>query len=536
MNIKYIFILILFKMTLQVSAQKNVSKIITYPTPENNINIEGKTLVFNDEFEGPNVNFENWTCFIGIINSWEPEALAYYTDSPRNLYINDGQLVIATQNDTLGDKNYSAVWMWTQPIEYGYFEVKCRVPKGNCMWPAFWLTMPFGPGNGTYQEIDVFEFDTQNTKKFQTNVWHGTVEERHQFNQWIKPKQEGGFLGFGIPLDLGEESFIYAVDWSPFEVKFYINNTLVRTIHENIPYNPLAIHLSTGLGGGFVDADCAELVKDVEFPKYLIYDYIRIYKNDGQAIKIKSPDLLCGVSIIEVENYIQAQYEWEVADGLILLSGQGTNKIEVLPYENGLSNISVTVNFPDGSVESKSTSVLSTIDAPTKPSSISFSKFGSTCTYKADILDVSGANFYEWSFDNFENQIITTKSELLEIFPGEINLQVRARNCIGGSPVQSVNTTLDKIGGNCLWKSNIDSLINENNNIYFYDNALLINTSIDLQNSNSTLSVFDIWGRKVYSENCNNYKVDLNYLSNGLYIYEFKTNTLRITGKILIKK
>ncbi len=50
--------------------------------------------------------------------------------------------------------NYSSAEIISQQsFHYGYYEMRCKIPKGKGLWPAFWLFD--GP---VYNEIDIFEF------------------------------------------------------------------------------------------------------------------------------------------------------------------------------------------------------------------------------------------------------------------------------------------------------------------------------------------------------------------------------------------
>ncbi|MDR3536968.1 MAG: glycoside hydrolase family 16 protein [Acetobacteraceae bacterium] len=97
---------------------------------------------------------------------------------------------------------------------YGYFELRGRPPKGQGLWPAFWLMpvdMSWPP------EIDVMEvlghepnriFTTVHSRKFAT----------------------GTQIGFGTrTADLSADDHLFGVDWGPERMRFYVDRRLVFT-------------------------------------------------------------------------------------------------------------------------------------------------------------------------------------------------------------------------------------------------------------------------------------------------------------------
>src|SRR5258708_25793122 len=62
--------------------------------------------------------------------------------------------------------------------EYGYFEMRARVPHGQGLWPAFWL-LHSGPLPWT--EIDIFEIlGKDTTTMYMSNHWRDAANN-HQF-------------------------------------------------------------------------------------------------------------------------------------------------------------------------------------------------------------------------------------------------------------------------------------------------------------------------------------------------------------------
>ena len=117
-------------------------------------------LVFEDDFNGTELNREVWVKEIGMVRNGEPQ---YYTDEDRNCYLKDGCLVIETlREDYEGAKFTSAAietrdeYTWT----YGRFEMKAKLPRSHVLWPAFWTlgkSIRHGVNWPRCGEIDIME-------------------------------------------------------------------------------------------------------------------------------------------------------------------------------------------------------------------------------------------------------------------------------------------------------------------------------------------------------------------------------------------
>lgn len=153
----------------------------------------------------------------------------------------------------------------------GYFEVRCILPKGAGLNPAFWLI-----GEGMFTdvtsgvsgcEIDVFETKTDPKKdaKWVGSVYHtvhyGSYEEHH------KQEVQGWFYA-NNPY---EEYNTYGLEWSEDSYIFYINGVeTARTDFGGICEAPLYLILSVG-----VDEN---VFNNTDLPSQFIVDYVRAYQ------------------------------------------------------------------------------------------------------------------------------------------------------------------------------------------------------------------------------------------------------------------
>ena len=247
--------------------------------------IYGWALTWSDEFNGPNGSPPDptkWTYDTGG-NGWGNQELEYYTRHRENAYVENGHLVMrAIREEFTGpdgvSRHYTSARLKTEGIfaqEYGRFEARIKIPEGQGIWPAFWLL-----GNNIEKtqwpecgEIDIME----NIGREPTEI-HGSMHG---------PGYSGD-LGLTAPARLeserpfAEEYHIYAIEWEPQVVRFYVDSDLYATF---TPMNlapglrwvfdhPFFILLNVAVGGGWPGAPDETTV----FPQTMLVDYVRVYK------------------------------------------------------------------------------------------------------------------------------------------------------------------------------------------------------------------------------------------------------------------
>jgi hypothetical protein len=115
-------------------------------------------LVFRDEFT--NNLAQQWgpphSCSCNSCN----DELQFFM--PNNVVVSNNTLKLIAKNETVTcggqTRNFTGGEITSNAyFKYGYFEVSCKIPRQNNMFPAFWLA-----DHGTYMpptgEIDIFEF------------------------------------------------------------------------------------------------------------------------------------------------------------------------------------------------------------------------------------------------------------------------------------------------------------------------------------------------------------------------------------------
>lgn len=249
---------------------------------------EDRALVWSDEFNGPKgsaVDPSKWVFDTGG-GGWGNKELQFYTASTRNAAMNGkGHLVITAIRENLPRKNrcwygrcrYSSARIKTRgkfERAYGRFEARMKLPKGQGIWPAFWML-----GNNIDEagwpacgEIDVME----NIGR-EPSTAHGTLHG---------PGYSGGD-GVGASYELrgatfSEDFHVFAVEWEPGSIRWYVDGNLYQTrTPADLPQgrewvfdHPFFLLLNVAVGGEWPGSPDAT----TRFPQKIFVDYVRVYQ------------------------------------------------------------------------------------------------------------------------------------------------------------------------------------------------------------------------------------------------------------------
>jgi len=246
------------------------------------------TLAWSDEFNAPNgspVDSSKWVTETGG-NGWGNHELEYYTARPQNAYQQHGNLVIKVlaEKYTGSDgvtRNYTSARLKTQgkfSQEYGRFEARIKIPRGQGIWPAFWMMgdQIDKAGWPTDGEIDVME----NIGK-EAAIVHGTIHG---------PGYSGD-KGITAPYDLPPgQSFaddFHLFEWEPKVIRFYVDDHLYATRTPAalppgtkwIYDHPFFLLLNIAVGGDWPgNPDVSS-----PFPQSMLVDYVRVYRRESSA-------------------------------------------------------------------------------------------------------------------------------------------------------------------------------------------------------------------------------------------------------------
>ncbi len=248
---------------------------------------------FSQEFDGPAGQAPDpkvWARDLGGggfgNNEWQS-----YTDGNANAFLDgNGNLVIeARKEKTKGkdgiEREYSSARLKTAGKfmqRYGRFEARIKMPKGQGIWPAFWMMgESIGkvgwPAGG---EIDIMEF-----LGHQTKMTFGTLHG---------PGYSGGNGVQGKTASnspLCDDFHVYGVEWDPTGIRWTFDGKVFHTVTPNDvgasgwPFDqPFYMILNLAVGGGWPGYPDAT----TEFPQRLVVDWVHVYKDANLKVDEKA--------------------------------------------------------------------------------------------------------------------------------------------------------------------------------------------------------------------------------------------------------
>ena len=229
-------------------------------------------LVWHDEFDGTALDTTKWVRETGG-NGWGNGELEFYTNRVENARVENGYLVIEARREAFGNQAYTSARLKTQGLgawKYGRIEARIQIPRGQGLWPAFWMLGDNIPQVGwpACGEIDIME----NIGKEPGRV-HGTV---HGPNY-------SGANGISSAYSLSTGAFaddfhVFAIEWQPNAIQWFVDSTLYKTVlPSDLPGpwvydHPFFILLNVAVGGYWPGSPDTTTV----FPQTMRVDYVRV--------------------------------------------------------------------------------------------------------------------------------------------------------------------------------------------------------------------------------------------------------------------
>ncbi len=252
--------------------------------------ISARQLVWSDEFDGPNGSAPDpakWKFDLGG-DGWGNHELETYTSRRENARIDNGHLIIEALHESFTGSDgktraYTSArlktkdkWSWT----YGRIEARIQIPRGQGIWPAFWM---LGANADSVGWADCGEIDIMENVGREPGTIHGTVHG---------PGYSGGG-GIGGPFKLpSNESFadvfhLFAIDWETNRIRWSVDNqTYFSVTPTNLPAGkkwvfdkPEFLLMNLAVGGewpGKPDSTTA-------FPQQMLVDYVRVYASTNAS-------------------------------------------------------------------------------------------------------------------------------------------------------------------------------------------------------------------------------------------------------------
>ncbi|HEX6347237.1 family 16 glycosylhydrolase [Umezawaea sp.] len=249
--------------------------------------VSAMATTFADEFNGPaggGVDGSKWQLETGDnVNNHERQM---YTNSRSNAATDGaGNLVITARKENPANYNcwygrceYTSARLNTAgrfTQTYGHYETRMKLPRGQGMWPAFWMlgadinTGNPWPGSG---EIDIME-----NVGFEPNTVHGTLHG---------PGYSGsGGIGAAYNGPNFSDGFhTFAIDWAPNSIRWSVDGNVYQTRtpadlggRQWVFNKPFFIIMNLAVGGYWP----GDPNSSTQFPQQLLIDYVRVTTSDS---------------------------------------------------------------------------------------------------------------------------------------------------------------------------------------------------------------------------------------------------------------
>ena len=246
-----------------------------YSTPTS---YPGYNLTWSDEFLATSLDLTAWNQEIGNgTGGWGNNELEYYTNSLKNCFLSNGNLIIEARKEPMIGFNYSSSRLTTQNkknFKYGRIDIRAKLPVGQGIWPALWMlganiTSVSWPACG---EIDIMELI-------------GTYPGRVTGTMHWKPVT-GTTTSKGANYNLTSGNFsqqfhVFSIVWAKDLLKWYVDdqlfltNTLTDVGAANYPFNADQFLLfNVAVGGNWPGSPDAT----TSFPQRMFVDYVRVFQ------------------------------------------------------------------------------------------------------------------------------------------------------------------------------------------------------------------------------------------------------------------
>jgi licheninase len=244
---------------------------------------ENWSLVWSDEFDRAGLpDSSRWRYDVGG-HGWGNKELQYYTaERMENARVENGLLIIEAHREKWRNSDYTSARLlsrtnWT----YGRFEVRAKLPSGRGTWPAIWMLATrniygehYWPDNG---EIDIMEHVGSDP-----DLVHSSIHTRAYHHSIGTQKT----ASLNIPTARAE-FHVYAIEWTPAEIRGFIDDQLYFTFanerradpeadFRQWPFDqPFHLLLNMAVGGTWGGN---KGVDESIWPQRLAIDYVRVYQ------------------------------------------------------------------------------------------------------------------------------------------------------------------------------------------------------------------------------------------------------------------
>jgi beta-glucanase (GH16 family) len=218
-----------------------------------------------------------------------------YTDSPNNVHVDNGNLVITAIKERHDDAEFTSGRIHSQgkgDFLYGRVDVRAKLPAGQGTWSAIWMlpSDPFKYSTACEEDADwqgsstcdawpnSGEIDIMEHVGYDMQTIHGTVHNKAYY--WVNWEQRKASIE-GKNVD--KEFHVYSIEWTPEHIIVLFDNTPYffyrneSTGWRAWPYDhPYHVILNLAIGGAW--GSSGGPIDESIFPVSMEVDYVRIFK------------------------------------------------------------------------------------------------------------------------------------------------------------------------------------------------------------------------------------------------------------------
>jgi beta-glucanase (GH16 family) len=237
------------------------------------------TLRWVEQFNGPEGSEPDPSTWVHDVggDGWGNSQLEYNTDRTDNVDLDgNGFLRITARREAYEDNSWTSGRLTTHGLEsfaYGRIEARILLPAGKGLWPAFWmLGQDFADvGWPTCGEIDILELRGETPNELLGTVHGPGYSGGSSVGQtWVTEQ------------DLTDDFHIYAVEWDPRHISWWLDDALIGTVHPGdlpagTPWvfdHDFFILLNLAVGGNFLE-EPDETTPDVAV---MGVDYVKVFE------------------------------------------------------------------------------------------------------------------------------------------------------------------------------------------------------------------------------------------------------------------
>ena len=306
------------------------------------LSYEGYSLKWQDDFEGTQLNRDDWNVELHQ-RGWVNNEMQEYVDSDENIQVKDGKLILRPVTKNAKKNLYTSGRVNTQgkhDFKYGIVECRAKFPAGKGFLPAFWMMPTDEQLYGQWPrcgEIDIAEVLGHDTSTVFGTIHYGSPHNESQGKS-----------------NLGKNAFSddfhnFACEWEPGRISWYVDGKLFHTENDwftksdgqkarpyPAPFNqPFYIILNLAVGGDWPGSPekNAAYIDESTFE----IDYVRVYQKASYNENVAKPEKVLNLKSADssgnfvtngnfsAEENLDDEADWQF---LTAVGGEGTASIE----------------------------------------------------------------------------------------------------------------------------------------------------------------------------------------------------------------